>query len=157
MKLTTLNKNHIIIINSSQTLGKERDESEREQPHATNVIGFSSLELTFKRYCTNTWGATYEVQRLLGVTTCFLMQSPTIWISLTSCRQVLTQKVHVGCGSLDYNLLLATSVHVQAGVVEHLVNCDKSGIIGCQWHSTTTTPCSRLCCQRSGGRYLKGQ
>ena len=43
-------------------------------------------------------------------------------------RQVLTQKVHVGCGSLDYNLLLATSVHVQAGVVEHLmtmaVNCD---------------------------------
>lgn len=57
----------------------------------------------------------------------------------------------------SYNLLLATSVHVQAGVVEHLVNCDKSGIIGRQWHSTTTTPCSRLCCQRSGGRYLKGQ
>ena len=44
MKLTTLNKNHIIIINSSQTLGKEREESEREQPHATNVIGFSSLD-----------------------------------------------------------------------------------------------------------------
>ena len=33
----------------------------------------------------------------------------------------------------SYNLLLATSVHVQAGVVEHLiVNSDKSGIIGCQ-------------------------
>ena len=59
---------------------------------------FQAWNRLSKGYSTNTWGATYEVQRLLGVTTCFLMQSPTIWISLTSCRQVLTQKV--SCGSL---------------------------------------------------------